>query len=179
MGKTAGANGINLDDSRSVTELVRIVRSHIGSRHSTMILRLDPPELGQLRIDVRMHDQMLTLRLEAQTLAGHEALQGRLTDLRTALEQHGIQLNQVEVEFRPGPSPASEPPNPNQQQESTPQWGESVSGEPAEHGETGAGSDGSAPSADANETMMAIHERMPVVIPPESFDVWLNPAEHD
>jgi putative SOS response-associated peptidase YedK len=26
--------------------------------------------------------------------------------------------------------------------------------------------------------MMAIHERMPVVIPPESFAVWLNPAEH-
>jgi putative SOS response-associated peptidase YedK len=26
--------------------------------------------------------------------------------------------------------------------------------------------------------MMAIHERMPVVIPSESFGVWLNPAEH-
>lgn len=34
-------------------------------------------------------------------------------------------------------------------------------------------------TTDANEPMMAIHERMPVVIPPESFDVWLNPAEHD
>jgi putative SOS response-associated peptidase YedK len=34
-------------------------------------------------------------------------------------------------------------------------------------------------TTDANEPMMAIHERMPVVIPPESFDFWLNPAEHD
>lgn len=34
-------------------------------------------------------------------------------------------------------------------------------------------------TTDANEPMMAIHERMPVVIPPESFGVWLNPAEHD
>ena len=34
-------------------------------------------------------------------------------------------------------------------------------------------------TCDANEPMMAIHERMPVVIPPESFDVWLDPAEHD
>lgn len=33
-------------------------------------------------------------------------------------------------------------------------------------------------TTDANEPMMAIHERMPVVIPPESFAVWLNPAEH-
>lgn len=34
-------------------------------------------------------------------------------------------------------------------------------------------------TTDSNEPMMAIHERMPVVIPPESFDTWLNPAEHD
>jgi putative SOS response-associated peptidase YedK len=34
-------------------------------------------------------------------------------------------------------------------------------------------------TCNANEPMMAIHERMPVVIPPESFGVWLNPAEHD
>jgi putative SOS response-associated peptidase YedK len=34
-------------------------------------------------------------------------------------------------------------------------------------------------TTDANDPMMAIHERMPVVIPPESFDTWLNPAEHD
>ena len=26
---------------------------------------------------------------------------------------------------------------------------------------------------------MAIHERMPVVIPPEIFETWLDPAEHD
>lgn len=34
-------------------------------------------------------------------------------------------------------------------------------------------------TCDANEPMMAIHERMPVVIPPDSFDVWLNPGEHE
>jgi putative SOS response-associated peptidase YedK len=34
-------------------------------------------------------------------------------------------------------------------------------------------------TCDANEPMLAIHDRMPVVIPPESFSVWLDPAEHD
>ena len=34
-------------------------------------------------------------------------------------------------------------------------------------------------TCEANEPMMAIHERMPVVIPPESFGVWLSPAERD
>ena len=31
----------------------------------------------------------------------------------------------------------------------------------------------------ANEPMSVIHDRMPVVIPPESFDVWLDPTEKD
>lgn len=34
-------------------------------------------------------------------------------------------------------------------------------------------------TCDANEPMLAIHDRMPVVIPPESFAVWLDPDRHD
>jgi putative SOS response-associated peptidase YedK len=34
-------------------------------------------------------------------------------------------------------------------------------------------------TCDANESMLAIHDRMPVVIPPESFDIWLDPDIHD
>lgn len=31
----------------------------------------------------------------------------------------------------------------------------------------------------ANEPTRVIHDRMPVVIPPECYDVWLDPTEHD
>jgi len=34
-------------------------------------------------------------------------------------------------------------------------------------------------TTDANELMMPIHDRMPVIIPPEQFDIWLDPAVHD
>jgi putative SOS response-associated peptidase YedK len=34
-------------------------------------------------------------------------------------------------------------------------------------------------TCDANEPMRAIHDRMPVVIPPERFAVWLDPDIHD
>jgi putative SOS response-associated peptidase YedK len=34
-------------------------------------------------------------------------------------------------------------------------------------------------TCDANEPMLAIHDRMPVVIPLESFKLWLDPAEHN
>jgi putative SOS response-associated peptidase YedK len=33
-------------------------------------------------------------------------------------------------------------------------------------------------TCEANEPMRVIHDRMPVVIPPESFATWLDPAEH-
>ena len=34
-------------------------------------------------------------------------------------------------------------------------------------------------TCDANEPMQAIHDRMPVVIPPESFELWLDPSVRD
>jgi putative SOS response-associated peptidase YedK len=34
-------------------------------------------------------------------------------------------------------------------------------------------------TTEANEPMRAIHDRMPVVIPPESFDIWLDLEIHD
>jgi putative SOS response-associated peptidase YedK len=34
-------------------------------------------------------------------------------------------------------------------------------------------------TTDANETMSAIHDRMPVIIPPDKYSLWLDPAQHD
>lgn len=91
---------IDLNRPGSIRELAHIVRGRAGSRHSSMTLRLDPPELGQVRIDVRMQRQELTLRIQADTAAGQEVLQGKLGDLRDALERQGIQVKEMEVEWR-------------------------------------------------------------------------------
>jgi putative SOS response-associated peptidase YedK len=34
-------------------------------------------------------------------------------------------------------------------------------------------------TTDANEIMSPIHDRMPVIIPPEKYSLWLDPTEHD
>jgi putative SOS response-associated peptidase YedK len=34
-------------------------------------------------------------------------------------------------------------------------------------------------TTDANDLMKPIHERMPVIIPPDQFDTWLDPSVHD
>ncbi len=98
------AQDFNLSESKSADELARVIHTSIGSKRSNMTLRLDPPELGRLRVDVRMADEAMTVRFEADTPAGQEAIRGRLTELRDALERHGIHINQMEVELRP-PAP--------------------------------------------------------------------------
>jgi len=143
-GRDPGVSRFSLNEPRSLGELAQSIRANLGSRHSTMMLRLEPPELGQLRIDVRMHDQLLALRFEAQTAAAEEALKGRLTELRTTLEQHGIQLGQVEIEFRPPPAPADGLPDSNSQGPPDPQWGESSLAEGGGDREAGGNSFGQA-----------------------------------
>lgn len=151
LGRDLNGKGVNLSDARAVTELADVVRANIGGRHSSMVLRLDPPELGQLRIDVRMHGQELSIRLQADTLAGHDALQSKLNDLRSSLEQHGFKLNQVQVELRV-PQSAS----PDSHQERLPQqqgdWNGHASHEPAWQGSAGDGGDSSPdPGASSGE----------------------------
>jgi putative SOS response-associated peptidase YedK len=34
-------------------------------------------------------------------------------------------------------------------------------------------------TTEANELIAPLHDRMPVILPSESFDLWLNPSEQD
>lgn len=87
-------------DGQAVNDLSRILRSNLNARHSTMVLRLDPPELGSIQVDVRMHDHALSLRIEAQSEQGREAIASRLDELKASLEQHGIRVDRLEVDMK-------------------------------------------------------------------------------
>ena len=102
---------VGINSAEGPEDLARVLKSHVSAKHSNMVLRLDPPELGRVLVDVRMHDQNMTVRFQAETEAGHDAIQGRLHELTGALEQSGVKLERMDVEFRP----------PQQQQDSQPQ----------------------------------------------------------
>lgn len=92
---------LNLASTESVEELARVVRSQAGGRNSSMTLTMSPAELGRLRIDVQMQDEAVSLRFETETVAGHEAIKGRLDELKHALAQHGVQIDRLEVNLAP------------------------------------------------------------------------------
>ncbi|MBP7933860.1 MAG: flagellar hook-length control protein FliK [Phycisphaerae bacterium] len=106
-GSTAEEAALDPSRAESIEKLARVLRLQLGTRNSSMSLRLDPPELGNVRIEVRMQDQTLTVKFQVDTQAGHGVLQSRLDTLRQTLEQQGVRVDQVTVEYRPqqGDSP--------------------------------------------------------------------------
>lgn len=70
--------------------------SNNGGRHQ-VTLQLDPPELGQLRLQIRMHQDAMTLRVDANSQAVAKLIESRLPELRDALASHGIRVERSEV----------------------------------------------------------------------------------
>ena len=81
--------------------LVRSVRTQVGPRVSTARLQLTPPELGRVRIDVRVVQERMELSIRAQTPEARDVLTSRLAELRTALADHGLTLDRCDVTLAP------------------------------------------------------------------------------
>lgn len=96
---------VDIEGTGSVRDLARLVRSRIGPNQSSMLIDLSPPELGRVRVDVEMRDGVLTVRFQAATAAGEQAIRGRLDDLRSALELQGVRIDRLQVEAQPSMSP--------------------------------------------------------------------------
>ena len=92
---TRGAD--SADRKQRVERIVRVIRSHARDRRSTTILRLDPPEIGNVRVRMDLHKDVLRLRIDTQSDAAHRLLRDDIESLRRGLESAGIRLEHVEV----------------------------------------------------------------------------------
>jgi flagellar hook-length control protein FliK len=87
-------------DSARRADFARLVRSlkvQAGAKSSSAVIRLDPPELGRVRINVRMEENALSVRVEAATAKGRELLQSRIRELVDSLAEHNIRVDRLEV----------------------------------------------------------------------------------
>lgn len=66
-------------------------------RNGEIRLRLHPPELGALRLQMRVQEGTLTARLEVETPAAREVLLENLPNLRDRLAEHNIRVNNFDV----------------------------------------------------------------------------------
>lgn len=66
-------------------------------RNGEIRLRLHPPELGALRLQMRVQEGTLTARLEVETPAARDVLLDNLPSLRDRLAEHNIRVDNFDV----------------------------------------------------------------------------------
>lgn len=96
-GRSSGASGTGPTRRADFEQLVRLVRMNLGNRDSSATLRLDPPELGRIKVDVRMSADVLHLRVEVDNPHARELLSERVEHLSEALRAHDIRMERFEI----------------------------------------------------------------------------------
>ncbi len=99
---TTVANLLNAGttDADPIASTAQLLRAAGRDGHHQATLKLDPPELGQLRIDIRMHEAGMTLRVDAENAAAAKLIEARLPELKDALSVHGIRVERSEIIVR-------------------------------------------------------------------------------
>ncbi|MEW6199598.1 MAG: flagellar hook-length control protein FliK [Planctomycetota bacterium] len=94
----------------NIERILRLVHSRIGQERSVATLRLDPPELGTVRVHMDLRKENLSLRIETQTPAAQRLLHEQVETLRQGLEASGIYLDRIEIRApEAGDGPDSQP----------------------------------------------------------------------
>lgn len=86
--------------SSGVDAAVRLLGGSNGAGKQEVTLQLDPPELGRMRLEVRMEEQTMSLRMDVQSRAVAKLVETRLPELRDALSAHGISIDKSQVIIR-------------------------------------------------------------------------------
>ncbi|MDA1053686.1 MAG: flagellar hook-length control protein FliK [Planctomycetota bacterium] len=116
------ARGLNLtdaDQARFVDRVARAVQA-TGERGGTLRIRLSPPELGSLTLEIKVQGGAVTARVEADTPAARSLLLENLPLLRERLAEHGMRVDQFDVDLtdrHPGGTPDGLQQNDQRQEE--------------------------------------------------------------
>jgi flagellar hook-length control protein FliK len=95
-------------DSKSL--LTRVTRAFKAAqeRDGEIRLRLSPPELGSLRLEIRIQDGAMVAHLQTETEAARSAIVENLPALRERLSDQGVRIERFDVDLmhrQPGGSP--------------------------------------------------------------------------
>jgi flagellar hook-length control protein FliK len=93
-----GANGGEVERARFVQRVAKAFQA-AADRGGPVKLRLSPPELGSLRLEISIRNGAMTAKLEAETPAARTALLEGLPALKERLAQQDIQIDRFDVDL--------------------------------------------------------------------------------
>lgn len=85
---------------KTLNDVQRVVLANRNERHSLVRMQLSPPELGKLTIEMRMENNTLRIRFEADRPEVGELLKNNSAALSNALAEQGISVERYEVVLR-------------------------------------------------------------------------------
>lgn len=105
----AGAAGKQVAAARPVNaqELVETVvgmRQTLGKNSGKVTLTLEPPSLGALTLEVQVRDRRVETVLVADSFEVQQVLKGGLEHLRSALQEQGLKVDNIQVLWQGAPS---------------------------------------------------------------------------
>lgn len=92
----SGRGTVEVDRVRFVQRVARALQT-AGSQGGEIRVRLSPPELGSVRIEIRLDQGQMTARLEAETPQAQSLLMESVPELRDRLAQQDVKLVRCDV----------------------------------------------------------------------------------
>ena len=93
--RAAGAR--NMADAPFTGRVIRGLTAMINQRGGVMNMRLEPPELGDLRVQMTIARGQVSAQFHVSTNEAHAQLEKSMGSLRAALESHGLTVERLHV----------------------------------------------------------------------------------
>lgn len=98
----------DIDGPALTQRVARIVRRSAGEGGGSVQLRLDPPQLGRVDLEVRMSGERVDLHFRVDHEGVRDALLAGVRELHESLEGYGLRTGGFTVDVRDGESPTGQ-----------------------------------------------------------------------
>ena len=89
---------VEIDSARFLTRVARAFTA-AQQRGGEVQLRLSPPELGSLRVEIKVLDGVMTARVETENASAQTAVLEHLPQLRERLAEQGVRIERFDVDL--------------------------------------------------------------------------------
>ena len=86
------------EDQANVARVVRGLVNAVNQNGGSVTLRLQPPELGFVRVQLEINDGSVRAAFQAEQPAVRTLLSQQMSQLRQALQSHGLQVDRLDVQ---------------------------------------------------------------------------------
>jgi flagellar hook-length control protein FliK len=100
--QTAGGRQVEM-----IERITRMIKLSLKNKVSRVKMLLHPMKLGLLRVDLTVHDGVLSASMKTETQAARNLLLSTLGQLKDSLEQQGVQVGRIDVFVDQGAAQAS------------------------------------------------------------------------